>query len=188
MKYQYTKISDLITELEKIKESHGDVAVATCGDEGWAATVYPDLQPYYYDGGFYVQETGPGPNGQKNFVSSRKIDLKDPENKPLTFVVKLKGVYFEDDTNFNGRPIREINPGDFTWLDDMEQEIRMKFGGELPKYRWLKYFNQEMQCYPAEAFLESGLSALGKNIKEAQEALAEKYKLKNPNDVLKDNL
>lgn len=185
MSYKYTKLSELISELQKVLDTSGDMPVCACGDEGWVATVWPDVQPYYYDGSYYIQD-GVGPNGKANFVKGR--DLYSKDNSIGSSVMKLKCYYMEDDTNFNGRPIREINPGEWTWLDEFEQEQRAKFGGETPKFRGLKYFNKEMGCYPVEAFLENGLFAEGRNIKEAEDNLAKKFLMQDPNILMKEKL
>ncbi len=187
MSYKYTKISDLITELETIKKSHGDIPVCTPGDYGWLSFVYAAVQPYYYDGGYHIQD-GMGANGKPNFISSRKIDLNNPVNQNLNSVVKLMGFYFDEDQNFNNTPIRQIIPTDFTWLDEMEQETRMKFGGEIPKYRNLKFFDKTLNCYPIEASLENGLSAQGGSTKDAEDNLAKKFLMQDPNILLKEKL
>ncbi len=186
MSYKYTKISDLIKELEEIQKSHGDIPVCTSGDYGWTASVYSDVQPYYYDGGYYVQD-GMGQNGEPNFISSRRMDLNDSKNKDLSYVVKLKSFYLDYDTNINGKTIRDINPGEFVFLDEIEQKTLKDFAGEMPEFKNTKHKNAN-GYYMIEAFLKNGLSAYGISRKEAQEALAKKFLLEDPNILLKEKL
>ena len=187
MSYKYTKLSDFIAELQSIHAQFGDIPVCIGTEYGFSAYTYPEVQPYFYDGGYKIQD-GIGSNGKPNFISSRKIDLKDPANKDLNSCIKLKGYYMEDDDNFENRPLRQVIPEEFIWLDEIEQKDRLLFGGELPQYRSTTQLDPQGRGYLTEAFLSSGMSYRGINMNEAKKGLAEKFKVQDPNKLMKEEL
>jgi hypothetical protein len=170
-KVNYTSVSELISELQDIKDKHGDLPVCVQG----SSPIWTDLLAYYYDGGFVLQDV----NDSSNYIRSRTWD---PEKKLTVctegFPKKCINLMDTKPHEFlccNGRPIREIDPESWQFLDEKEQEERNIFGGQFVKFRNTQVYNPDMKCYPYEAYLDSGESAIGPNMFEARENLKKIY-------------
>ena len=168
----YTPISELIKELEEIKKNHGDIPVCYNG----SSPVYTDVREYYYDGGYYLKDA----TNIQNYISSRSRTADDKytcitEGFPQSCVDIRGGMPGDwEDHSLNGRPVREIDPDSWEFLDKQEYEERKVFGGYIVKYAWEKQPNAK-GYYPVKAYLDSGEFAFGENMKEAREALTKIY-------------
>lgn len=170
--------SDVIKKLQAIIDAQGDLPVAAVGTHGFVSYVHCDIEPNYWDGGYYAPREDTKGYAASDFVHSRDQGLEFPG-----LVIKLKAYGpDEGDDLVDGRPLREIITEDFIWLDEHEAAIRNRFDGELPKYRLEKTLDVALGCYPYVAYLESGLEAKGTgSMDSAKKALAQKFKEQKQN-------
>jgi len=70
-----------------------------------------------------------------------------------------------------GGSVRDVQPYKWQFLDEIEQEERNIFKGQLVKYNVLEEFDEELGCYPIIAYLDSGEQARGRNRGEARDKL-----------------
>lgn len=168
---KWISIDDLIKMLEEEKaELGGDGTVPVCING--ISSIWLDRLPYYYDGGYCAIDV----KDETNVMHSRSghgMSIGFHQTR-----IDLRALDDDEDLKVEGRPVVEIDPDNWNWYIDRQQKERTQFDGQLVQYKLLKEKNEEMGCYPFKAFLDSGESALGRNIAEAKKALLEKYKKK----------
>jgi hypothetical protein len=167
---EYTSVDELIVELQKIsKDGHGDYPVCVNG----VSPVFVDSRPSHYDGGYLVRDAS---KGNYNFLRSCPRDEDGnrtgihPDVKDMCFDVMSCDPTGEDTATIDGRTVRDIEPETWSFLDAIEQKEMVDFGG-LVKYKIASKVDKEMGYFPFTAYLESGESAIGSNMKNAREAL-----------------
>jgi hypothetical protein len=165
---EWVSIDDLIRMLQEEKERlDGDGTIPVCLNG--ISTIWLVPKPYYYDGGYYAVDA----EDKTNVKHSRTGQGVTPGFHDTC--VDLWALNDDHDMKVNGRPVKEIDPKTWAFYDKLEQEERAIFGGQVVQYRLLEEKNEEWGCYPFEAYLDSGETALGPCMKDAKETLIEVY-------------
>lgn len=169
---EWISIDDLIQMLEEQKGAHeGDGTVPVCVNGISAFFLNP--MPYYYDGGYFALDA----QDVHNVKHSR-----DGQQMSKGFHKSCVELCARDDDphmRFEGRSVMEVDPDRWDWYDKQQQEERAIFDGQLIKFTVAKERHEEWDCYPFTAHVDSGESAMGRNMKDAKEALRKIYE---PND------
>ncbi len=165
-KIEYTSISEFIKELEKIKEKCGDIPVCCKG----SSPIRCEVEPYYYDGGYFARDA----KDPKNYLHSitRKEGLGiSAEGFPKS-CVQIYDESIWEAHKLNGRPVREIDPESWQFLDEEEKKEMDIFNGQLVKYN----YDHDQKKY--KAYLDSGEFALGEHMFGAKVNLVKLYQEK----------
>lgn len=166
----YTSISELIEQLLEVKEQLGDLPVCFNG----ASPVYLNTRPFYYDGGYVLQDA----QNPKNYKRSRSQNTKGLTVKTEGFpdaCVDILGLNPDDYLTLDNRSVREIDPESWEYLEQKEQEERNFFNGQIVRYKNDGVFDNAFGCCPYTAYLDSGESALGGCMRDARNNLKEIY-------------
>lgn len=177
---KWTSIDDLIQLLEEIKTKHnGDGTIPVCIN-GLSDIELTDL-PFYYDGGYSAIDV----NDDTNVIHSKITNSKGYTEKTPGFHDRRIDLTEPGDdiySKVNGRSVLEIDPYNWNWYIQLQQEERDQFDGQLVKYRILKEKNEKWGCYPVEASVScerlilGRIISLGRNMVEAKKNLLEEYK------------
>jgi len=170
-KVEYTSVDELIKELQEISDRGlGDHPVCVNG----VSPVHVSGRGYYYDGGYIVRDAT---KGNFDFVRSRMTNKKGrttgmhPDVKDTCFDIDICDPTWDDEATIDGRTVRDMNPETWAFLDENEQEEMALFGG-IVKYKLSKTKDENLNCYPYIAYLDSGESAVGSNMHNAKQNLA----------------
>lgn len=167
-KYEYTLISELISELEQAKEKFGNIPVTV----RHCSPIFLNVMPYYYDGGYVVSDVNNihSKFSSKDYSNGKGCSLR--EGLPNSFL-DLQIIIPDSEEKLNGRSVREIDTEGWSFLCEMENEERQLFNGQLINYQWDKEKNQQ------KAYLASGEFAYGKSLHEAKLNLIKVYNESN---------
>ncbi len=168
---EYTSVDELIVELQKIsKDGYGDYPVCVNG----VSPVHVDGRLWYYDGGYLVRDAT---KGNYDFLRSRPRDANGNGSqrprigvKDRCFDIDICDPTMEDTATIDSREVRQIEPENWSFLDEKEQEEMAIFGG-LVKYKLSPTQDKKMGYHPFTAYLDSGKSAIGPSMYEAKENL-----------------
>lgn len=159
---KYTSITDLIKDLTEALNTFGDIPVCI----GGSSPIYTNPLPYYYDGGYVLQDV----KDPKNFIRSKTWDKESGFTKATPGVppncVHLCFMLPEGGYNtLNGRDVRDIDPDTWEFLCEEEKSERDMFNGSLVNYSYDKNF----KLFKAE--IDSGEFSLGESRKVAKDNL-----------------
>ena len=172
-KIEYTSISELIKELEEIKEKIGDIPVCCKG----SSPIRCEVEPYYYDGGYYVRDS----KDPKNYLHSvtRKEGLGGVSEGFHKSCVQIYDESIWEVHKLNGRSVREIDPENWQFLDEEEKKERDIFNGQLVKYSWEKDVDPNLKIYSCKAYIDSGEFAFGEHMFGAKQNLIKLFEKKD---------
>lgn len=163
--YEYTSVSDLITQLQLVRNNLGDIPVVLSTNKGLSSCLRASVLPFYMEGGFLLQK-GVNSNNKPNWVQSKK-DFNTPFTFPCDQALYLTNVFIDKDDTFKDIEVQNLDPKAYANLDELERFQRNRFGGSIPNIKFEKIGEQLLFV----AQLSNGLKGYGKTRAEAMDLL-----------------